>query len=128
MTGTILGISAALLSIGVWAAWMRHINQVSVPRDRRGYLAACAGGVALGIAAFVAGAGIVGGVGAALGILAGGTFAGLRAQSRQGDQKPAVTVGGPILDFAAPDDSGQAFELSSLRGKPILLKFFRGHW
>jgi hypothetical protein len=128
MTGTILGLAAALLAIGAWASWMRRLNQVSIPRDRRGYLAVCAGGAALGIAAFVAGAGIVGGIGAAFGILSGGLFLGLRAQSRQDGRKPAVTVGGPILDFAAPDDSGQAFELSSLRGKPILLKFFRGHW
>jgi len=40
----------------------------------------------------------------------------------------AVRVGGPILDFSAPDENGEPFALASLRGRPYLLKFFRGHW
>ena len=128
MTGTFLGIAAALLSLGAWALWMRRINQVRIPRDRRAFTAACGGGAVLGIAAFVAGTGIVGGIAAVLGILAGGMFVGLRALSRQDAPTPAIAVGGAILDFSALDDSGQVFELSSLRGKPLLLKFFRGHW
>ena len=37
-------------------------------------------------------------------------------------------VGAPIIDFTALDDRAVPFELGSLRGKPYLLKFFRGHW
>jgi peroxiredoxin len=52
----------------------------------------------------------------------------LAAQARQASLKPAVSVGGPILEFVLPDDAGRAFDLSSLRGRAFLLKFFRGHW
>lgn len=41
---------------------------------------------------------------------------------------PAVQVGDAFLDFTAQDHTGADFTLSSLTGKPILLKIFRGHW
>ncbi len=128
LTGTWLGVVAAALVVAGWAVWMRRISQVRIPRDRTAFFAVFGLGTALGIAALVAGAGIVGGVTAALAILGGGLFLGLRLQSSQDAQEPAVAVGGAILDFAAPDDTGQTFELASVRGKPFLLKFFRGHW
>jgi len=40
----------------------------------------------------------------------------------------AVRVGDRYLDFTAKDSNGNAFTLSSLDGKPVLLKFFRAHW
>ena len=46
----------------------------------------------------------------------------------QSSQAPAVAVGQPILEFTAPDENGDIFDSASLHGKPILLKFFRGHW
>jgi cytochrome oxidase Cu insertion factor (SCO1/SenC/PrrC family) len=67
-------------------------------------------------------------VAAGFAIVAGGAFVGLRLQSRQDAREPAVRIGAPILDFTAPDENGQPFALSSLRGRPFLLKFFRGHW
>jgi peroxiredoxin len=39
-----------------------------------------------------------------------------------------VALGQPIPEFTAPDAEGQPFALSSLHGRPYLLKFFRGHW
>ena len=39
-----------------------------------------------------------------------------------------AAVGAPILDFEAPDAEGEPFDLATLRGRPFLLKFFRGHW
>jgi hypothetical protein len=128
MTGTLLGIGAAIVAIGAWAVWMRRINAVSIPYDRRAFLAVCGLGVVLGIAALAVGTGIVGKTAAVVGILAGGSFVGLRALSRQQERSPAIAVGGALLDFSALDEAGQVFELSSLRGKPLLLKFFRGHW
>ena len=55
-------------------------------------------------------------------------FPALRLQSRQQPNRPAVAVGEPMLLFSAPDENGVDFDLSSLNGKPYLLKFFRGHW
>jgi hypothetical protein len=128
MIGTWLGLFSAAFSIGTWAVWMRRIEQVSVPRDRSFFVGAGAFGAGLGIAALAAGAGWLGGIAGTLGLLAGGAFVGLRALSRQDPGTHAVAVGSPLLDFAAPDDQGATFELASLRGRPILLKFFRGHW
>jgi cytochrome oxidase Cu insertion factor (SCO1/SenC/PrrC family) len=128
MTGTWLGIAAGLLVIGGWTVWMRRMNQVRIPRNRAAFFLVFGAGVVLGVAALVAGAGLVGGLAAALAILGGGMFFGLRLQSSQDRREPAVTVGGPILHFSAPDDAGDVFALSSLRGRPFLLKFFRGHW
>ena len=33
-----------------------------------------------------------------------------------------------IRNFTAKDDQGNSFDLAALRGRPFLLKFFRGHW
>lgn len=39
-----------------------------------------------------------------------------------------IAVGEPFLDFTVKDADGNDFTLSSLKGKPILLNVFRGHW
>lgn len=41
---------------------------------------------------------------------------------------PAVGVADPVIDFTAPAYDGTTFSLAALRGKPVLIKFFRGHW
>ena len=38
------------------------------------------------------------------------------------------TLGSPAHDFALVDQSGKAVRLSDLRGAPVLLVFYRGHW
>ena len=85
-------------------------------------------GVVCGLGALTEGAGAAGGTAATLAILGGGLFLGLRLQSGQDARVPAVKVGEPILEFSALDDRGEPFHLSSMRGEPYLLKFFRGHW
>jgi cytochrome oxidase Cu insertion factor (SCO1/SenC/PrrC family) len=44
--------------------------------------------------------------------------------------KPQVAsaVGKPAPDFTLKDQNGQDFTLSSLRGGPVLLIFYRGYW
>jgi hypothetical protein len=128
MSGTWLGLAGALLVVATGIVWFRLIAAVRVPANRTPYFATMGVGAALGVAAFVQGTGVVGGVAAGFAIVAGGAFVGLRLQSRQDAREPAVRIGAPILDFTAPDENGQPFALSSLRGRPFLLKFFRGHW
>ena len=44
---------------------------------------------------------------------------------------PAATgpaLGAPAPDFALLDQSGNTVRLSDLRGAPVLLVFYRGHW
>jgi peroxiredoxin len=43
-------------------------------------------------------------------------------------KKLAVSVGSIAPDFTATDASGRQFRLSDLRGRPLLLKFYRGFW
>ena len=38
------------------------------------------------------------------------------------------TLGAPAPDFALVDQSGKTVRLSDLRGAPVLLVFYRGHW
>lgn len=37
-------------------------------------------------------------------------------------------VGAPAPDFTLRDDSGEPVHLAGLRGAPVLLVFYRGHW
>lgn len=44
---------------------------------------------------------------------------------------PAATgpaIGAPAPDFALLDQSGKTVQLAALRGAPVLLVFYRGHW
>jgi cytochrome oxidase Cu insertion factor (SCO1/SenC/PrrC family) len=49
-----------------------------------------------------------------------------------GDLPPAdlerIQVGQPAPDFTLPDSAGHSFSLSSLRGKNVVLVFYRGYW
>jgi hypothetical protein len=72
--------------------------------------------------------GVIGYLSGGIAVLLAGLFLLLTLTSGLPDQPPAVAVGGPAPDFSAVDASGQAFRLSELRGSPVLLKFFRGHW
>jgi cytochrome oxidase Cu insertion factor (SCO1/SenC/PrrC family) len=128
MGGDLLGVLAFGIVVVTGVAWFRLIKAVRIPSNRLAFFAAMGVGVVLGIAAFGQGTGVLGGLAAGFAILAGGVFLGLRLQSTQDAREPAVRVGGRILDFSAPDERGEPFDLASLRGRPYLLKFFRGHW
>jgi hypothetical protein len=128
MLGSTLGILAGLLSAALALDWFRRLRQVRIPRDRRPFLVANAVAGGLGVVALVIGAGTVGSVLAVLAVAGGLAFLGLAAQSAQRPLRPAVAVGEPIIDFTLPDHEGRPFDLASLRGRPFLLKFFRGHW
>jgi len=128
MSAGLLGVVAGVVAVGSMAVWVRRLRAVNIPRNRTGFLALYVAAMVLGIYALTQGAGWLGGTAAVIAILVGVINLVLRAQSRQAPAVPSVTVGGPILDFTAPDDSGEEFDLASLKGTPFLLKFFRGHW
>lgn len=117
-----------LVVVATGVVWFRRLNAVRIPENRNAFNIAMAAGVLLGVASLVAGPGLLGGVGAVIALVGGGAFLGLGAASKMDSKEPAVKVGAKILEFTAPDDQGAPFELAKLRGKPFLLKFFRGHW
>jgi hypothetical protein len=128
MLGTILGIAGGLLELVLSGVWLWLIRRVRIPADLRPTIAAHALAVALGVAAFGLGASTLGQVLAAAAIAGGLVFLALQTQTRQARLTPAVAVGRPIIEFTLPDHEGRPFDLATLRGKPFLLKFFRGHW
>ena len=128
MNGTVLGFLAFVLVAGIAGLWFQRLNQVRAGEVRSLVIGLMAAAAALSIAAFLSGPGLAGGIAAGVALAISGTFLALQPLSGQASGTSAVSVGGPILDFTASDDSGEPFDLSTLHGKPFLLKFFRGHW
>ena len=61
-------------------------------------------------------------------VLVCGVFLFLFSMASQSQQVPAVIEGQPLPEFTALDETGAVFDSASLRGRPTLIKFFRGHW
>jgi hypothetical protein len=128
VSGTWLGVLALAVVAGAGVLWYQRLQAVRAGEVRHLVIVLMGAGALLAVAAFAAGPGWVGGLAAGIALALSGVFLALQPLSGQARTVPKVAVGGPILDFTAPDDTGTAFELASLRGKPFLLKFFRGHW
>ena len=128
MSTTLLTVAAVVLVCAALTLWFRWMNEVSL-RGRRWIPLSMVGvGGLLSLAALAQGGGIALGVVSGLTLAVSAGFLFLAALAPQSKQTPALAVGGPILDFTAVDENDQEFRLSDLSGKPILLKFFRGHW
>jgi hypothetical protein len=128
MSANIIGLSAFLLVAGSMSLWFVRIKRVDIPRDRRGFVASWLLGAGLGIFALTEGAGWLGGVPAFFAAFAGIFFSALVYISPQKVADDAVRVGERLRDFTAIDENGNEFRVASVAGKPLLLKFFRGHW
>jgi peroxiredoxin len=126
--GDLLGSAAAGLVIVASAIWIVLVRRVSVPANRTPFVFAYVSAMALGVAALMFPVSTGARIGAWLAVVVSGAFISLRIQSPEPDIEPAVTLGEPIHDFVAPDEKGESFDTASLRGRPWLLKFFRGHW
>jgi hypothetical protein len=128
MTGLALGASALALLVATTALWFRHARSVSLRGSRVPYVAAWTVAALLGAGALARGPGGVGGVAAGLALTGGVFLLVLVAISRQQVAEGAVRVGATLPSFTALRDDEEPFTLSGLEGRPILLKFFRGHW
>ena len=123
-----LGFLALMLVVGAATLWFRRAMRVRLPENRTGFVAAWLGGALLGVVSLTQGVGWLGGVAAGLAIFAGAFLLFTVSISAQKLAAGAIGVGATLPDFSAPDENGESFELSSVAGKPLLLKFFRGHW
>jgi len=124
----VTALAAFALIVASGALWFRRAFQLRLPRDRRGFVAVWLLGGALGVLAFVEGAGWGAGLLAAPAILGSAFFCFTVAVSRQQVAADAVTVGAVLPAFRALDEHGALFDSASLLGHPVLIKFFRGHW
>jgi len=128
MNGSVLSVVGLAVLTGVGARWLHLMQRSRIPADVSAHLAASGVAALLGIGALVVGTGVLGGIAASVAIVGGLALPALYAGSGQARVTPAVAVGRPVLVFSVPDDEGRPFDLASLRGRPFLLKFFRGHW
>jgi hypothetical protein len=126
--GTTLALAALLAACGTLAWYYPKIINVTAPL--RPWREQALMGLALVLAgsASVLDPGLLGYLSGGLAALLAGLFLLLTLTSGLPDQPPAVAVGGEAPDLHAFDADGREFRLSQLRGAPVLLKFFRGHW
>jgi lysylphosphatidylglycerol synthetase-like protein (DUF2156 family) len=128
MSGLVLALVAFAILGASSAHYFSTIRAVRVAKRPRANQVATAVAMGLALVALGRGAGWVGGALAIAVLAIGGLSLFLTLASGLPPGRITVSVGGPALDFEAPDAAGRAFRLSSLRGQRILLKFFRGHW
>jgi cytochrome oxidase Cu insertion factor (SCO1/SenC/PrrC family) len=128
VSATGLALVALALMVGGWATWWRRIQRVDVPLRPWAHYAVMAASLLLALAALSAGTGLAAGAAALVALLGSGMFLGLHLISRMPDRPTTVRVGDAAPDFTDLDAEGAPFRLSELRGRPVLLKFFRGHW
>lgn len=122
-----IGIAAPLLAIGCTLVWFRMNRDVGIPENRALFVAVWLTAVALGCAALVK-AGWIGRVAAVPAIVIGLFLPFTVSISEQVLPPGAIRVGDTIPAFSAPDERGEIFDSARLRGKPVLIKFFRAHW
>ncbi len=126
------GFSLGLLSIGLLVVavviWFRRMNNVALEGRRSMLFGMCVVAIGLGVASLSNEPGILGGAMAILGVAGGVIWLGLGAFAGQSKQTSNVVVGSPLPAFSAPDHEGAIFDIESLRGHPVLIKLFRGHW
>jgi hypothetical protein len=128
MTGALLGTFAALLAGTALVLWFQRMHQVALAGRRTLPFALCAAAIVVAVLAFLRAPGWIGGLLAAIGLAIGAAWIALGLLARQSGQRPAVAVGMPLPELVAPDETGASFDIASLRGHPVLIKLFRGHW
>lgn len=128
MLDVALSWGALAIIVGSTVVWFAKARAVVLEGSRAPFVLAWAAGALAGFAALLGSPGWAGGPAAGLAVLAGLVLLGMVAVSPQAVATDAIRVGERLRDFTAPDEHGEMFSLSGLEGRPILLKFFRGHW
>ena len=126
--GRILAALAFAITLATGLLWYRRIQAVAIPENRLPFVGAAAAGAIVGLLALSNGPGWLGGALAVLAVLGGGFIVFTYAVSAQKGGTGRFRVGQLVPDFTAPDENDQPVALASFAGRPLLLKFFRGHW
>lgn len=129
MSGLLVAGLAFAATAALVAQWMRAMQRVEMGQQLLLLNVLAMIAAVLGIVAFTRAPGFLGGLLASISISIGAVFLVLGFfLSAQSKQAPALAIGSTLLPFTAPDENGKPFELATLDKRPILLKFFRGHW
>jgi len=120
-----LGLIALVIVLVTTTHWFLRAFRVDIPDNSTPYAIAWGVGGALGLLSLVFGGG--GGAAAwAMGLGFLFLYFVRTAVQRVGDEM--ISVGDTLPAFTATDDKGEVFDSAELKGTPVLLKFFRGHW
>ncbi len=121
-----IGMTSLLVVLGTTGLWFIRCFQVRIPRSTPyPYILSWAIGVILGGIALAQGAD---GSSASWAVGVGATLLFLVFTGAQKVGEDTIKVGDTIPAFSGVDDQGTPFNSSSLAGKRVLIKFFRGHW
>ena len=127
MNSQLLGPLALLVVVTAGVLWFRAVRGVRLPWNRTGFVSVFLAAAALAVAAFMLDVGWTR-IPAGIAIFGAGFFLFSVSISRQKLASDAISVGATLPEFSAVDGDGETFESASLAGRPVLLKFFRGHW
>lgn len=126
--GTILGFVGLAIVLLTLMLWNRQIQQVAIPENRTLFVAGFVAAALVGASAFVKRTRWFGAIPALIAIVMGSFLTFTVAISRQEVATTGIQVGQTIPLFTGVDRHGEPFDSASLAGKPVLMKFFRGHW
>lgn len=122
----------ALLGLGLtfasWGVYMAAIARERVPPRPRGHVAAQLGAIAASLAAIVLGPSVATIAAAVLALPLAALFLFLLSEAPVPDTTIRVAVGQPLLAFSAQTSEGTPWSTEQLRGRRVLIKFFRGAW
>lgn len=121
---TSLGLLALIIVLVTTLLWFYRAFRVAIPRNPAPFAFGWGIGGGLGLLAFI----LAGGAAAAWAIGLGFLFLYLVSTGAQRAGEDMIRVGDTIPAFTATDAAGEPFDSSELTGKPVLIKFFRGHW
>jgi hypothetical protein len=126
--GTGLGFAAFGVAALTMGLWLRQVHSVALPDNRGVFVAFFVVAFALGVGALVSRPRWFAVIPALLAVVIGGFFPFSVAISRQEVATTGIQVGEVIPAFQALNRHGDRFDSAALAGKPVLMKFFRGHW
>ena len=124
-----LAIVSLALNGAAVAVFLRKFKALRVPRVPWGTYATSGAAAVAAVAALCSNSGSLGAIASGASLFVSIAYiVGTSYFARVPHRTLAALVGKPFLDFEALDGEGRPVRLSSLRGRPILLKFLRGHW
>lgn len=123
-----LAAAALIVSVAVTGLWVRGFVTVRMRRVLPLLILMCIAAVGLGVGAVIVGDGSLRLWLAIPALPLPAAFLALELIAAQPNKPIAVAVGEPVIEFSAIGPGGERFELSSMRGRAYLLKFYRGHW
>ncbi len=123
-----IALSSLVAVLAAWGVYLASIASHSVPEKpwtNASIQGLAVGAAVLAIALKPAAITIAPG---SMAIMMGSLFLFLLTQRHTPVGNIKISVGEPLLAFTAKNADGSTFDSSSLGGRRILLKFFRGSW